>query len=135
MMAQPQSALQNLPYDVAASIIDFLPLQEQICLALTCHRLQDLVEAYNKKPLKQIALDNLWCSCEGHAWAYPFITPHPEFGFFDLMEVLKAWMPPGLKFCHFCLKYTNHKVCRLAWAFNAWCSEWNVCRSEAEVNA
>ena len=103
----------DLPYDIAHMVVKHLKPEAQVCVALTCHQLHDLVTSSLNQPLGSICLSTRKCACNIHGWAYLLNCRHPHLDFFCLMLRLRDWMPARQSFCYFCHKYMKHQRCSM----------------------
>ena len=105
--------IKDLPVELTTLIVNQLQPESQVCLALTCHYLHDLVTSSLDKALGDLCLSTLRCSCRGHGWTYLFKHHHPHFDFFRLVLRLRDWIPSKYALYYFYHKYMKHSRCAL----------------------
>lgn len=105
--------IRALPLDIAFLIVKQLTPEAQVCFALTCRQVRDLVTSTLAKPLGDICFSTRKCACKGHGWAYLLNDSHYHFEFFGLMLRLRDWMPADQTFCYFCHRYMKHSRCSM----------------------
>jgi hypothetical protein len=105
---------QRLPYEIQVLILSLLRPESQVCLALTCHTLHDMVVFTLDEPLRNICRRTWKCLCNGQGWvSFDHYHHHPHPDFFGLMSLLRGWMPTDYTFCYLCHKYRSHNKCPL----------------------